>query len=35
MILVLYIGLNADRGEGVRNPESLADVICERPLKYK
>ena len=33
MILVLWIGQNADKGgEGVKNPENLADVIYERPL---
>ena len=26
------VDLVLTRGEGVRNPENLADVICERPL---
>ena len=31
MILVLSIDPNADKGGGVKDPEKLADVICERP----
>ena len=25
-------GFGTDEGEGVQNPENLADVICEQPL---
>ena len=32
MILVLRFGPKCCQGGGVKNPENLADVICERPL---